>query len=405
MTSPVTENSRVQIPDFQGPQVQTNLPESSYVPRNPIIRFFLFGICLSLILVFFPFLHSLEAQVTCSGAACSLLPSSIQQQLNQADQALESQYVTKVLESMTEAAVLSNINSAMMGPGTVNRFQIGGSFSTAFQQKDNIDVVFRDLNFRGLPNVGAAVTPNLNAAFNLGWLLGHGPSDTVTDYAHFLHRFNIYLHGFQYNFAQSDIQELVRRQDDKLELNGNISNYGVTVRFHLYPVYSDGIGFFEFSGISLGMGLHYQKQELSLVYNDTATQAITLGSAIGTWGGSTAFDYSSTVTSLPMDIRTGFRTFYFLTVFFGAGTSMNFGTSKIDLQRQGPLSLSLNNNLLSNQEVGSLGIRLDAKGNAPNTISYLIGGVELNFLFAKLLVEGMVSKNIQSVNIGAKIAF
>lgn len=386
---------------------------------NIIKHFSLAGSIVLGILVL-PF-HGLSSQVTCTGAACAILPANILLQLNQVDQAIQTQYTDKVLTTMTEAAVLANINSAMMGPGIVNRFQIGGGVSLAGQKKEDIDVIYQDLAFNKLPNVGASVTPNINVAFNLGWLMGYGPSDTIPEYANFLHRFNLYIHGFQYNFAQSDIQEIINKQDKKIELNGDISNYGFILRFHIFQNYSDGIGVFEFSGISIGMGIHYQKQNINLAYNDTTAQSIILGPAAGTWGGSPTLDYKSTVTSVPLDIRTGFRMFYFLTIFAGAGTSMNFGTSSLEFRKQGPLSIGIQGALLSSnlppelqqalgsingpQQTGELTVQLKGKGNAPNQLNYVLGGVEVNILFLKILVEAMVSKNIQSANVGVKIAF
>ncbi|WCL50584.1 Lsa36 family surface (lipo)protein [Leptospira sp. GIMC2001] len=365
--------------------------------------------------------NELYSEVTCTGAACDLLPANVRFQLNSLDTALQTQYTDKVLETITETAVLSNINSAMMGPGIVNRFQVGFGITAAGQQKQDIDVLYQDFAFRGLPNVGASVAPNLNAAFNLGWLLGGGPSDNDEASKNFLHRFNIYLHGFRYNFSETDIENLVKRQDDKIQLAGEVASYGFMLRFHLVPNYSDGLGIFEFSGISLGMGVHYQKQNFNLTYNDTATQAITLGPAIGTWGGATTLDFESAITSIPMDVRTGFRTFYFLTIFAGAGTSLNFGQTTLNFQRRGPIALTLEETLVNQnipaelqallpggttgQESGVLAVNLRGKANAPNTLSYVVGGVELNILMVKILVEAMASKNVQSVNFGLKLAF
>lgn len=352
--------------------------------------------------------QSLYSQVLCSGSACDLLPTSIKRELSSSSSALENQYVDKVLESMTEAAVLSNINSAMMGPGIVNRFQVGAGISVAGQKKEDVSVVYQNLTFNNLPNVGATVTPNINIAFNLGWILGYGPSDTPQENANYLHRFNVYLHGFQYNFANNDVQDLIKRQQDNLKLGGGISNYGAMIRFHVFPSYGDEYGVFEFSGISIGLGLHYQKQEIDIVYSDTKSQTIALGStAVGSWSGNTNFRFKSTVTSIPMDVRTGFRFFYFMTLFAGAGTSLNFGSSSLDFSREGPIAITATNPITqaSLTQSGNLSVALKGKASPPNSMGYVVGGMEFNFLFLKVLVEAMASKNIQSANIGVKIAF
>ncbi|WP_411822081.1 Lsa36 family surface (lipo)protein [Leptospira sp. 'Mane'] len=365
---------------------------------------------------------NLDAKVTCSGEACTILPTTIQAQLNQVDQALQAQYTDKILSTMAESAVITNINSSMMGSGIVNRFQIGGGMSLAGQKKEDINVTYKDLNFSKLPNVGASLAPNLVFAVNLGWLLGDGPSDTDQDLKTFMHRFNLYVHGFKFNFSEGDIQKAVEAQNKNVQLGGDTTTAGFTLRFHVFDSYSDGIGIFEFSGISLGMGLHYQKQTIDVTYNDGKSQAITLGPAMGTWGGSTTFNYNSTITSVPLDVRTGFRMFYFLTFFAGAGTSLNFGSTNLSIQRSGPLTIALDaasvasslpasvqalipSSALGQSKSGTLGMDITGKANAPNSTSFLVTGIELNVLLTKITLEAMVSQKVQSVMIGAKIAF
>lgn len=362
-----------------------------------------------------------RAEVTCTGTVCTILPADILQQLNQMDKAIQTQYTDKLIRTMTEAAVIANINSTMIGTGVVERFQIGGGITLAGQKKQDIDVGVGSLVFRQLPNVGAAVSPNINLAFNLGWISGHGPADTDIEYSHFLHRFNVYLHGFQYSFNQEDIKDVIKKQDDKIDLTGDISNYGFTIRYHLLPGYSDGMGLFEFSGVSMGVGLHYQKQALSLVYRDNTAQSIAMGSAFGTWGGFPSLDFRSTVTSIPIDVRTGFRLFSFLSLFAGTGTTMNFGNSSLRFQKQGTLSLGITSaaalpgvppelqallgGISGNTQTGNLSVTVNGSAGPPNSMSYMIAGVELNFPFLKILVEGVASQNIQSANVGVKLSF
>ncbi len=365
---------------------------------------------------------SLFAKVTCTGDACTILPASIQSQLNSADQALKTQYTDKVLETMAESAVLTNINSSLMGPGIVNRFQIGGGMGIAGQKKEDIDVQYQSLNFQKLPNVGASIAPNLVFAVNLGWLMGGGPSDTETDLKTFMHRFNLYVHGFKFNFAQGDIQKAIEAQNKNVDLGGDITSGGFTLRFHVFDSYSDGVGIFEFSGISLGMGMHYQRQVINVTYDDGKTQNLTLGPAIGTWGGATKFNYNSTITSVPLDVRTGFRMFHFFTFFAGAGSALNFGSTNLKIERSGPLALALDSGAIASSlspqlaaliptaslgqaRTGTLAIDLSGNAQAPNTTNFLVAGLEINVLITKITLEALVAQKAQSVMLGAKIVF
>ncbi|MDZ4727963.1 MAG: hypothetical protein SH817_17540 [Leptospira sp.] len=372
--------------------------------------------------LFFGLSFHLGAEVTCTGDACTILPASIKSQLNNADQALQTQYTDKVLATMAEAAVLTNINSSLMGPGIVNRFQIGGGVGISGQKKEDINVQYQSLSFDKLPNVGASMSPNLVMAVNIGWLLGGGPSDTETDLKTFMHRFNLYVHGFKFNFAQGDVQKAIEAQNKNVQLGGDITNGGFTLRFHVFDSYSDGLGIFEFAGVSLGMGLHYQRQVINVTYDDGKTQSITLGPAIGTWGGSTTFNYNSTITSVPLDVRTGFRMFYLLTIFAGGGTSLNFGSTNLTLERSGPLTLALDSGAVASSlpaevaalipsaslgqtRTGNLALDLSGSAQTPNTTNFMIAGIEINALITKITLEAMASQKVQSVMLGAKIAF
>ncbi|MDF3821287.1 hypothetical protein P3G55_15380 [Leptospira sp. 96542] len=380
------------------------------------------GLSIIIFLFFFPAQKNLEAGVTCTGDACTILPTTIQSQLNQVDQVFQSQYTDLVLASMAESAVITNINSSLIGPGIVNRFQIGGGLALAGQQKQDVNVVYQNLSFQKLPNVGASLAPNLVFAVNLGWLMGGGPSDTEPELKTFMHRFHLYVHGFKFNFSQGDVQQAIESQNKDIQLGGDMTSFGFTLRYHLIENHSDGYGIFEFAGISMGLGLHYQKQVIDLTYNDNKTQSITLGPATGTWGGATTFNYNSTITSIPIDIRTGFRMFYLLTIFAGGGTSMNFGSSNLKLSRSGPLVLALDSSAIASSlpaevaaliPASSLGVTrsgtltLDLSGNAqaPTTTNFLVSGVEINATIAKITLEAMFSQKVQSVMLGAKITF
>ncbi|TGN17617.1 Lsa36 family surface (lipo)protein [Leptospira idonii] len=364
----------------------------------------------------------IQAKVTCTGEACTILPTAIQSQLNQVDQALQAQYTDKVLSTMAESAVITNINSSLMGPGIVNRFQVGGGLAVAGQKKEDINVAYQSLNFQKLPNVGASLSPNLVVAVNLGWLLGDGPSDTEQDLKTFMHRFNLYLHGFKFNFAQGDVQKAIESQNKNVQLGGDITSGGFTLRFHIFDSYSDGLGIFEFAGISLGMGMHYQRQVINVTYDDAKTQSVTLGPAVGTWGGATTFNYNSTITSIPLDVRTGFRMFYFLTFFAGGGTSINFGSTNLKLERSGPLAIALDSGAIASSlpaevqalipastlgqtKTGTLSMDLSGSAQTPNSTNFLVAGIELNILISKITVEAIVAQKVQSVMVGAKIAF
>ncbi|TGM96519.1 Lsa36 family surface (lipo)protein [Leptospira yasudae] len=356
---------------------------------------------------------SLTAQVTCTGQACTIIPSSISSQFNGLENEIRTKYLNEVVKSMADAALLTTINSSMMGPGTINRFQIGGGVSAAGVKNEDIQIQYAGVTLPNLPNGGASLSPTLMAGVNLGWLTGNGPSDQEEEKRSFLHRINIYVHGFQGNLNQGDLRNL-NNQTDQYRISGNYNSFGATVRFQLIKERYTRLDFFGFTGLSLGLGFHRKTEEMSLGYSPTSIPKVSFGPASGRWDADFTMDYRAKSESLPIDIRTGVRLFYFLTIFAGAGISQNSGSSNLSLAVSGPLTLTLDAAAAglpmqflqgySASSTGNLSIRTHGDARAKDSLNYLIGGVEINLLTFKVLVEGMVAEKIYSANVGVKFA-
>ncbi|WP_426554218.1 Lsa36 family surface (lipo)protein [Leptospira interrogans serovar Pomona] len=363
--------------------------------------------------------NSLIAQIECSGAACTVIPSNISSQFNGLEYEIHTKYLNEVVDSMEDAALLTTINSSMMGNGSINRFQVGAGLSAAGVKNDDIQIQYGGITLPNLPNGGASLAPTLMAGVNLGWLTGNGPADQKDKDEKddggrsFLHRINIFAHGFQGKLDQGDLKEL-NDQSDQYKFSGNYNSFGATVRFQLIRERYTRLDFFGFTGLSLGLGFHRKTEEMNLGYSPTQIPKISFGPATGRWDADFALDYRSRSQSLPIDIRTGVRLFYFLTIFVGAGMSQNSGNSNIHLGVTGPMVLTLDAaaaglpiDFLKGQaasSTGNLAIRSHGDARAKDSVNYLLGGVEINLLTFKILVEGVVSDKIYSANVGVKFA-
>lgn len=94
--------------------------------------------------------------------------------------------------------------------------------------------------------------------------------------------------------------------------------------------------------------------------------------------------------------------------------SQNSGNSNIHLGVTGPMVLTLDAaaaglpiDFLKGQaasSTGNLAIRSHGDAKAKDSVNYLLGGVEINLLTFKILVEGVVSDKIYSANVGVKFA-
>ncbi|MBM9502127.1 hypothetical protein JWG44_17860 [Leptospira sp. 201903071] len=357
---------------------------------------------------------SLFSQVTCTGQACSVIPVSITSQFNGLENEVRTKYLNEVVKSMADSALLTNINSSMMGPGTINRFQVGAGISAAGIKNEDIQIQYAGINLPNLPNGGASISPSFMAGVNLGWLTMNGPSDQEEEKRSFLHRINIYVHGFQGSLGQGDLRTANASAAEDFKLAGNFNSFGATVRFQLLKERYTRLDFFGFTGLSLGLGFHNKTEELSMGYSPTSIPKVSFGPASGRWDADFSMDYRAKSQSLPIDIRTGVRLFYFLTIFGGAGISQNTGSSNLNLLVSGPLTLTLEAAAAglpleflkgySASSTGTLSIRTSGEAKAKDSVNYLIGGVELNLAVFKLLVEGVVSEKFYSANVGVKFA-
>ncbi|PKA15278.1 Lsa36 family surface (lipo)protein [Leptospira haakeii] len=377
-------------------------------------------------LYFIP-VSSAEAQVSCLPPAsgnnvCSLIPASTVAQFNGLEETIRKEYLNELTKSMADASVLANINSSMMGPGTVNRFQVGAGLGVAGVKKDDINIQYGDISIPKFPNVGASINPGVMVGVNLGWLLGQGPSHQPTDdekdsNRSFLHRINIYAHGFQGNISNGDIKSLSDSTSKDLSMSGNINSFGMTVRFQIAKERYTKLDFFGFTGLSLGVGFHRKWEEINMNYHPSGTDAVKVafGPATGRWDADVNFAYQSKVQSVPIDIRTGVRLFYILTLFAGAGISNNTGYTKLNLGVSGPLYLALDPNAsglppqviqqMNGNAGGTLSLRTSGSADVRTQMNYFVGGFELNILMFKVLAEAMATDDkIYSANLGVKFA-
>lgn len=392
---------------------------------------------------------SVSAKTTCSGEVCTTIPQKYISDLDNIDAAFDSQYLQPVFQSMVEASVISNNNSGMIGVGYVNRFQVGAGLGAGFVKKDDINVVYKDVNIPKLPNVGIAAAPTAMFAFNLGWLLGKGPylnptsekkvkknpeleddeEEDEEEERSILHRFNFYFHGMKANYYTTS--DMKAAYGNKPELSGalNVESFGAMMRFQLIEPKISNFDLIGFSGVSIGIGYNMQNLGFDISHQARTNPTINFGELKGSWVARTEFEFASNVRSIPLEVRTGIKLLYFFDIYAGLGVSKNYGTADLHLSRGGPVKLSVdpfyaynstlltsdyykyysNNSLNSSNSVlnpeGTLSMDFRKKTKVSSNTNYAIVGMEFNLLFLKLLAEATILEKAYGANVGLKIAF
>ena len=359
--------------------------------------------------------NEVQAGVVCTGTACQYIPQNIMNELQTIDVSLQKQYTDKVMSSMSEAAVLTNLNSGMIGKGSVNRFELGLGAGAAGVKNDDIIIKHGETVLPKMPNMGVALSPTLAAGVNLGWLLGGGAADKASK-KNLLHRISLYAHGFSYKFNNGNID---RYTPDGMSMYGSISNAGVMARFQLFQEKNTMLKLLGFNGLSLGLGYNYQRQAVHANYQDKNVPTVNFGPVEGSWAGETKLDLDSRVRSTVFDLRTGFRVLYALTFLVGIGTSVNTGTSDLNVERSGPFRLGtdlslysaspelakyLNSTNTKFDQEGNLSLSLKGHGKPEYRVHYVIAGTEINIANFKILLEGYMAEKSYAANLGFKFA-
>ena len=297
--------------------------------------------------------------------------------------------------------------------GKVRNFNLGVSLSAGGSKKEDIQVRDNVVTFPKLPNVGASVAPNVQLDFNLGSILFMDNT--------YLNRFHIFLHGMKYTVTEGDLKAALR-EDSSYTIRGNFRGYGGNIRYEAIQEHFFFMGLVSWKGINIGGGVHFSNQDFDLTYREANAPRITFGGLNGRWGGDTKLDYRTKVQTTHVDVRTGIGLFYFLTIFAGGGVSWNRGDSNLSLSRTGPFVVSIGGlqdlnipreyaSLFQGQpgaisQSGTLTLRTSESGRSNRTIGYFVGGLELDFFYAKILLEGVyASKELAGASLGVKVTF
>ena len=357
-----------------------------------------------------------SSYINCTGTACNNLPTSLKSQVNELTSQLNSQYASKIINNMNEAAAAVNSVSTLQGVGSVNTFQIGAGMTVSGSQQDPITVKYRDVQFKDLPNIGVGVSPNAMIGVNLGWLLGQGErdADEIANRS-ILHRINLYASGFKVNTNTADSKASI---PDSFTYTGNlsISQAGLGARVDIIQP-GDGV-LFRFLGLNAGVSV--RKQDFSFDLEDTKSTntKFTLSKLSGTWNSQTNLEYTSKTYSIPVDFRTGFQILRMVSIFGGLGSSKSISETSLVIQRSGPVRFTSDPSVAALNSVassftptaadiaaGNLDMKLSESSKRNYSQSYALVGFEIDIWKLKLITEAYLMENVKSVSAGVKLDF
>ncbi len=353
-------------------------------------------------------LNRLQAQVICTGDACPYLPLS-EEDLNSIFTNLQLQYLDVFTGDMAEAATLANIGGFPLGTVNLQGFSLGASASSGYVEQHDVDIHIPGVGrLDDVPSAGGALNPQLYVGVNLGRLMGleYDPFGGGTT-PFFLSplRFDLYLNYLDYRrSAKRDISyDPLNGYQIPGQWTAGALSKGVELRYHLLEGRSIlGGPLLRFLGVSLGVGYHAMKQDVTFFQNDSDLVLNLTGGQNLILDGYDYARFYSTVESFPVDLRTGVQLFYFLNLTVGGGYSYNRGASSIALTRFGRIFADTDLYSLIPLPDAYLVMNLWSQQSVPARIPFARLGLEFNIMNLKLSVDGTFLRKNKGVNVGLR---
>ncbi len=347
----------------------------------------------------------LQAQLVCSGTACSALPIN-NAQLDQMFQSLQTQYLDEVLQDMSDATVIGGVQLSPSGMVNLREFTIGMQLVAGAKELRELNVYVPKYGLlEDMPSAGISAVPRIFIGFNLGYMLSGEPGHW-TDLSPFsLYRFDVYVSGL--NMSLTEMKEFAKPKENE-DYGGFSKSIGAEIRYHLIEGGDRGASLFTFTGMSLGFGYNRVEQKLQYTRSNSEVKIKAGSGTTIIWDAEDRISYSSKMDVFPVSLRTGFQFLYFLRLSLGAGVAWSRGSSSLELRRNGRayvdsdyaalLGLSFPDSYLDLTITG-------AGGPSEPRQAFATAGLEFNIPFLKIFVDAAGNERMYSASAGLRMVF
>lgn len=370
-------------------------------------------------------LSPLRAQITCSGTNCALIPLT-PAEYNALFLELQNQYSTKLFNNIAETLVMANVAGPQIGSVNLHRFTVGGYGGGGFKETENIDVNIPGVGvLEDLPLSGAALNGGVYVGVNLGWVLGEAydpfgepedagnsafsAADTGTSARRpgwlSPSRFDLYVGGMEHR------ERVENKYNVDGTLDGRFASQRYMLRYHLLHGREIAGGpLLRFRGVSLGVGYATSNQRVNYTAADSSLTLSLVEGVNLDWAARDKILIDNNVKSVPIEVSTGIQLLYILNLTLGAGYARSSGDTRFVLTRNGTVFVraagalpAIDEELLKgvppetlagltgNSPSANLNLTLLERSKVPSVVHYWKGGLEFNFAFFRLGIEGITT--------------
>ncbi|MEQ9363866.1 MAG: hypothetical protein RIF32_06475 [Leptospirales bacterium] len=382
----------------------------------------------------------LQAQITCTGDNCGLIPLT-PAEYNAMFIELQNQYSNELFRNIAETLVMANVAGPQVGTVNLSRMTAGGYLGAGFKESEDVDVNITGVGvIEDMPAAGAALSGGVFVGVNLGWVLGQAydpfasPEKNEADQSGGKRpgktppfwspaRFDIYLGGLDHR------ERIENKYNVDGSIDGKFASQRFMLRYHLVEGNEIAGGpLLRFHGVSLGIGYATSNQRVTyLAENSTLTVSLQEGVNLD-WAARDNIFYDNNVKSVPIEISTGVQVLYLLNLTLGAGYVRSSGDTRFILTRNGPVIIrsagelpAVSDEYLQSLPAGAippdlaalisggtataanLSLSLYERARVPRVLHYWKGGLEFNFWVLKLGIEAITTGRNYGASVGLRI--
>lgn len=193
------------------------------------------------------------------------------------------------------------------------------------------------------------------------------------------------------------------------DLDASMTSVGVHGQYKFRrPRYTTSSLVLQWGGIDVTAGLEYQRLSLALQSGDVETDVPVGGDmaeATVLLRSTGRFDLASTALTLPLEVSTNWRLFYFVSLFVGAGVDLQLGSSDMNVNLDGVMT-STDPQTGEPVELGTVNIEVEESARPSTGKLRFLFGAQVNLWKLRVFVQGNARpQRAFGVAFGARLAF
>ena len=313
-------------------------------------------------------------QITALDTALDALEASVNTSLPNVD-------TSTYMSGSSKAAIAATAGNGVDYTSTFSWFTLGATGGVGVTPgAQSLSHAFTSSGFKTVEGVGAGV--NIMAGLNFG-IFSQGYWGGIFEPK----RFKLYLGFFGTGFDSNS---------NGTATKFDTSSFSVIGQYKLWGERSFGARLLKWNGVDVSSGFRTSSINFSVTQTINQSQSIA-GLGTATFSAPVKIGADVTTTTIPIEVSTSARVFYFWNFFSGLATDLAFGGAKSNFGGSGPITLPAAGGASA---TGALAVAGEGGPSLLNVRYFLGTGVELGIVNLYLQFNHLVTAGAYGVNAG-----